>query len=192
MSFDWWNNKETRQRINAEQEERAATQISEIERAYKAAKIPGATPKHWLGKINRMNRLGRPMPKGLEHLTGSTIDEDTLQFLESAKQSARGYFASEYAGIRAQNFKRTQKKYAITNSAKQSQAKGGSISGATRRLQRDIAAIAIIDAYKKATATATNIKPVARIVANWYIKNCKSCRSHRAVVQMLQRAGVAT
>ena len=48
-------------------------QIDEIERAYKAAKIPGPTPKHWLGKIKRMNDLGRPMPKGLEYLAGSSI-----------------------------------------------------------------------------------------------------------------------
>lgn len=194
LTSDWWNCKETRRKINTEQERRAAEQIEDINRAYKAAKIPGVTPQHWLGKISRMNKLGRPMPKGLEHLAGSTVDEDTRLFLESGKQSARTYFASEYAGIRAQNFKKTQKKYATTNSAKQSQAKGGSNSGATRRLQRDKAAIAIVDAYKTATATATasSVKPVARLVSNWFIKNFPSDQSPRAITQMLQRAGVAT
>ena len=192
LNLDWWNCKETRQRINAISEKRAALQVEEIDRAYKAAKIPGATPQHWLGKISRMNKLGRPMPKGLEHLAGSTIDEDTRLFLESGKQSAKTYFDSEYAGIRAQNFKRTQKKYATTNSSKQSQAKGGINSGATRRLQRNKAAIAIVDAYKKATATAASVKPVARLVADWYIKNFPSDQSLRAITQMLQRAGVAT
>lgn len=192
MTSNWWNCKKTRQKINAAQEKRAVEQIEEINRAYKAAKIPGATPQHWLGKISRMNKLGRPMPKGLEHLAGSTIDEDTRAFLESGKQSARSYFASEYAEIRAQNFKRTQKKYATTNSAKQSQAKGGSNSGATRRLQRHKAAVAIVDAYKKATATASSVKPVARLVSDWYLKNFPSEQSLRAITQMLQRAGVAT
>jgi len=192
LTSDWWNCKETRQRCNAEQEKRTAQQIEDINRAYKAAKIPGATPQHWLGKISRMNKLGRPMPKGLEHLAGSTIDENTRAFLESGKQSARDYFASEYAGIRAQNFKKSQKKYANSQSANHSRAKGGSNSGAARRLQRDEAARVIVDAYKRATTSAASVKPVARLVADWYIKNHPSDQSLRAITQMLQRAGVAT
>ena len=192
MNLDWWNCEDTRQRINAEQEKRAAQQIEDINRAYKAAKIPGATPKHWLGKISRMNKLGRPMPKGLELLAVSTIDENTRAFLESGKQAARDYFASEYAGIKAENFKKTQKKYANSQSANHSQAKGGSNSGAARRLQRDEAARVIVDAYKSATTSAASVKPVARLVADWYIKNFPSNQSLRAITQMLQRAGVAT
>jgi len=192
LTSDWWNCKETRQRISALNEKRAAAQIKEINRAYKAAKIPGATPRHWLGKISRMNKLGRPMPKGLEHLAGSTVNQDTLAFIESGKQAARGYFASEYAAVRAQNIKRIQEKYARTNFAKQSQAEGGSNSGVARKLKRDQAAMAIIDAYKSATASPASVKPVARLVADWYVKTLPSIQSLRAVIQMLQRAGVAT
>ena len=192
MASDWWNCKETRKQINLLQERRAEAQIKEINSAYKAAKIPGATPQHWLGKISRMNKLGRPMPKGFEHLAGSTIDEDTRAFLESGRQSAHAYFASENAEIRAKNFKITQKKYAKTNSAKQSQTKGGSNSGVARKLKRDKAATAIVNAYKNATHTATQVKPVARVVAYWYVKNFPSDQSRRAVTQMLQRAGIAT
>jgi hypothetical protein len=189
---DWWNCAETRRKINAEQDKRAAEQIKEINRAYQLAKIPGATPRHWLGKISRMNKLGRTMPKGLEHLAGSVIDANTSAFIESGKQAAKAYFASEYAGIRAKSLKRTQKKYANSQLAKLSQAEGGSNSGAARRLKRNNAAIAIVDAYKSATPSASSIKPVARLVADWYIKNFPSNQSRRAMTQMLQRAGVAT
>ena len=192
MTSDWLNGKETRQRISALSEKRATAQIKEINRAYKAAKIPGATPRHWLGKISRMNKLDRPMPKGLEHLAGSTVNQDTLAFIESGKQAARAYFASEYAAVRAQNIKRIQEKYARTNFAKKSQAEGGSNSGVARKLKRDQAAMAIIDAYKSATASPASVKPVARLVADWYVKTLPSIQSLRAVIQMLQRAGVAT
>ena len=192
MTSDWWNCEETRQRARASSQERTAAQVKEINRAYKAAKIPGATPRHWLGKISRMNKLGRPMPKGLAHLAGSSVNQDTLAFIESGKQAARAYFASEYAAVRAQNIKRIQEKYAKTNAAKQSQAEGGSNSGVARKLKRDQAAMAIIDAYKSATARPASVKPVARLVADWYVKTLPSIQSLRAVTQMLQRAGVAT
>ena len=191
MTSDWWTCKGKRKRTNAALQKHAAAQIAEINRAYKAAKIPGATPQHWLGKISRMKNLGRPMPKGLEHLAESLIDDDDRNFIESGKKAARDYFATEYAGIRAQNFKRAQKKYATTNAAKLSQSSGGSKSGVSRRLQRDKNAVAIVDAYKKATATAADVKPVARLVAGWHKKNSPT-QSLRAIVQMLQRAGVAT
>lgn len=192
MNSVWWGCKKTRQRITAEQEKRAAEQVEDINRAYKAAKIPGATPRHWLGKIRRMNKLGRPMPKGLEHLAGSTIDEDTRAFLESGKQSARAYFASEHAGIRAKNLQRTQKKYINSKLAKQTQAQGGSNSGVSRRYARDKNAKAIIDLYVSSTGSNLIVKPVARLVASWYFKNFSCDKSQRAITQMLQRAGVAT
>lgn len=192
MNSDWWACKETRRKINAKHDKHAAEQIAEINRAYKEAKIPGATPKHWLGKINRMNKLGRPMPKGLEHLAGSFVDDLTLQFIESGKKAAQKYFASEYASIRSQTLKKTQKKYATLSSSRFSQGKGGSNSGAARRLRRNEAASAIVDQYRKATAIAVSVKPVARLVADWYIKNFPSNQSHRAMTQMLQRAGAAT
>ena len=192
LTSDWWTCKESRRRINAEQDRRIIEQIAEINRAYKAAKIPGPTPKHWLGKIKRMNELGRPMPKGLEHLSGSSIDDNSREFIESGKKAVREYFAAEYAEIRAKNFKRIQNRYAKSNTATKSQAKGGRISGAARRLARDKAAFVIVDAYNKAHAANVNIKPVARIGASWHIKNFPSTRSLRATVQLLQRAGVAT
>lgn len=139
-----------------------------------------------------MNDLGRPMPKGLEHLAGSSIDDNTREFIESGKKAASEYFAAEYAEIRAKNFKRIQNRYTKSNTATKSQAKGGSNSGAVRRLARYKAAFVIVDAYKKAHITNAKIKPVARIVASWYIKNFPCTQSHRAMTQLLQRAGVAT
>lgn len=192
LTSDWWTCKEIRRKNNVTQDKRAAEQIEVINRAYKAAKIPGATPRHWLGKINRMNKLGRSMPKGFEHLAGSGIDENTLAFIESGKQAAKAYFASEYAEVRGQSLKRTQQKYAGSQLAKLGQAKGGSKSGATRRLKRHKASIAIVDSYIRATPSASSVKPVARLVAGWYIKNFPSNQSHRAITQMLKRAGVAT
>lgn len=192
MTSEWWNCKEARQRINAEQEKRAAEQIEEINRAYKAAKIPGAAPRHWLGKISRMNRLGCEMPKGLEHLSEASLDGDTRTFLLSAKQSAKDYFASEYAGIRAQTLRKTQKRYSTKNSAKASQSRGGINSGEARRRARKNNAISIVESYKNATSTAASVKPVARLVAEWYVKNFSSNQSLRAVTQMLQRANLAT
>jgi len=189
---DWWRCAETRRKINAEQNKRAAEQIAEINRAYKAAKIPGATPQHWLGKISRMNKLGRQMPKELEHLAGSTVDANTLAFIESAKPAAAAYFTSKYAEIRAQNFRSTQQEYGITRFAKQSQYKGGVNSGAARKLKRDEAVAAIVDAYKKANPKVARAKPVARLVADWYVRNYPTSKSTRNVKQMLQRAGAAT
>jgi hypothetical protein len=191
LASDWWNCKETRKQINLLQERRAAAQIKEINSAYKAAKIPGATPQHWLGKISRMNKLGRPMPKGFEHLAGSTIDEDTRAFLESGRQSAHAYFASENAEIRAKNFKITQKEFATSVRAKVSQAEGGNKSAAVRRLNRKNLASEIVGAYLNAKRMDPLIKPLARLVAEWCIESKPGNKSKRALIQMLKRAEVA-
>lgn len=192
MASDWWNCKETRKQINLLQERRASAQIKEINSAYKAAKIPGATPQNWLGKISRMNKLGRSMPKGFEHLAGSTIDEDTRAFLESGRQSAHAYFALENAEIRAKNFKKIQKNFSTSIDAKVSQAKGGNRSAAIRRLNRKNSASEIVEAYLNAKFMDPLIKPVACLVADWCIVSNLGNKSKRALIQFLKRADVAT
>lgn len=192
MNPDWWNCKEERQRINAAHEIRISKKIEEINRAYKAAKIPGPTPKNWFGKVTRLKKLSKPMPKGLEHLAGSTVDEKTIALLESGKKAAKAYFASEHADVRAKNLKNAQKKYSNSKFVKKSQAKGGTSSGVTRVLARNKAAAGIVDAYNNANLKAISVKPVARVVADWYLKNFPSSQSKRAITQMLQRAKIAT
>jgi len=192
LASDWWGCKETLRQMNALQEQLAASQIEEIERAYKAAKIPGRAPRHWLEKISKLHRLGKPLPQGFQRYSRSTIHQNTLAFVESAKQSARVYFALEYAVIRAKTLKKTQKKFAATKLSKESQARGGQKSGALRRAARDKAAKEIIDLYKSATSRNSNVKPVARLVADWYLNNLRSRQSKRALAQKLQRSGLAT
>ena len=123
-----------------------------------------------------------------------TISETTHAFIKSGKYSARAYFAKEYAAVRSQNLKITQKKFVATKLGKESQVKGGQISGGVRRTGRDKAAKEIIEAFKKSTSTTAtaNLKPVARLVAEWYLERFEVKKSKRAITQMLQRAGVAT
>lgn len=192
MTFIWWTCKVTRQKLTASSKKRAAKQIAEIDRAYKAAKIPGRTPHEWIGKISRMNHLGKPMPKGLEHLASLAIDENTHAFLESAERSAKTYFSAKHSKIRAQTFKKTQKKYTESNLAKESQARGGKASGERRRLARDEFALQIVDAYKTALEVNSNIKPIASKVVDWFVTKHSTTNSKRSLVQILRRAKVAT
>ncbi len=191
MASDWWNCKETRKQINLLEGRRTAEQIKEINSAYKAAKISGATPQHWLGKISRINKLGRPMPKGLEHFLGIAIDDVTRILIGSLEQSVKAYYVNEYAEVRAKNFKKTQKDFATDARAKVSQAEGGHKSAAVRRLNRKNLASEIVGAYLNAKRMDPLIKPLARLVAEWCVESKPGNKSKRALVQMLKRAEVA-
>jgi len=192
LASDWWNCKETRKKINLLEGRRAAEKIKEINSAYKAAKIPGATPQHWLGKISRINKLGRPMPKGLEHFSGMAIDDVTRILIESLEHSAKEYYVKKYAEARAKNFKNIQKKFVTSKFAKLSQAEGGNRSAVVRRISRKKIASEIVQAYLSAKLMGESIKPLACLVADWCIERNLGNKSKRALIQFLRRAGVAT
>ncbi len=166
--------------------------IEEINSAYKRAKISGAKPQHWLGKLKRLSQLRRPMPKGLEHYSGIDIDEVTRILIESLDQSAKEYYVKKYAEARAQNFKKIQKKFVRSEFAKLSQAEGGNRSAAVRRLNRKNLASQIVETYLSEKLMDPSIKPVACLVAQWFIESKPGNKSKRALIQMLKRAEVAT
>ena len=192
LASDWWGCKETRRQMNPLQEHHTNLVIEEINRAYKAAKISGATPQHWLGKIKRLNQLGRPMPKGFEHFSGMAIDDVTRILIGSLEQSAKAYYVIKYAETRAKNFKKIQKNFATSLRAKVSQAKGGIKSATVRRLNRKNLASQIVETYLSEKLMDPSIKPVACLVAQWFIESKPGNKSKRALIQMLKRAEVAT
>lgn len=192
LASDWWGCKETRRQMNPLQEHHTNLVIEEINRAYKAAKISGATPQHWLGKIKRLNQLGRPMPKGFEHFSGMVIDDVTRILIGSLEQSAKAYYVSKYAETRAKNFKKIQKNFATSVRAKVSQAEGGNKSAAVRRLNRKNLASEIVGAYLNEKLMDPLIKPVACLVADWCMERNLGNKSKRALTQFLKRADVAT